>query len=532
MKSLIASILALFLLTLPLSAQYETTMFLYDTISEGPYIAPEKGGYNFIFKTRNMGTMVSTRGQVINPAIPYDMFNHYHIQADGQVDSIFAIPVRSEVNHHYTMYQRGAPKLLQFRVGTSNDYPISKIASKYPVLNDVYGNDESMSLARVSIDPENNYKYTNTTYRQGKVNEEVKKTIITNTSEVGSWTHKGSFSNAHSKNPLSIVIYGKVIPDNRDLKDNDLHEFKFTSLSEEGLIIHEEEISFERAYVYHNSGIIHSIDGSLYGYYISLVEADGKANKDYNSANQKIIYFDKDGQYVSETLITLPFEPKTKEVENQQIVKIVKVGNDYNIFVSTPGSKKSKIKEGIYTFIDYGETAEEVAYKAVEEINIEQILRNQPSEEVQEKANQNFNYAEKLENGDLLLVSSDNGRDIQFLQLDSKGNLKYTSKSYLLCDVQNASSQLSFEHLQDNKLLIVSKVAKEKSVKTSYSIYDGRYGRLETVQPTGDLGSIYSYRNGNEILVFGSSKDDINTLFFKLVKLEKGEDSVTTIGRK
>jgi hypothetical protein len=52
------------------------------------------------------------------------------------------------------------------------------------------------------------------------------------------------------------------------------------------------------------------------------------------------------------------------------------------------------------------------------------------------------------------------------------------------------------------------------------------------VQPTGDLGSIYSYRNGNEILVFGSSKDDINILFFKLVKLDKGEDSVSIIGRK
>lgn len=532
MKLSIVFFLSLFLLTLPLSAQYETTMFLYDTISEGPYITLEKGGYNFIFKTRNMGTMVSTRGQVINPAIPYDIFNHYHIQASGQVDSIFAIPVRSEVNHHYTMYQRGAPKLLQFRVGTSNDYPISKIASKYPVLNDFFANDEPMSYASASIDNNNNYKFTTTSYNHGRVNEEVKKAIISSDAEVGSWTQKAFFSNPNAQNPVSIAIYGKLTGDEKDLKFSDLHEFKFTSLSKEGLIKYEEKITFEPAYVYHNSGIIHNKNGSLSGYYLSLVEADGRANKDYNSANQKIIYFDKEGKYLAQTLITLPFQPKAKEVEDQRIVKIVQIEDQYHIYLLTQGSKKSKIKEGIYTFVDNRESSTEVAFQPMEEVNVEQILRNKPIEEITEKQNQNYNYAERLDNGDLLLVSSDNGKDIQFLQVDSKGRLKYRAKSYLLCDVDNARSQLSFEHLQDNKLLIVSKVAKEKSVSTSYSIYDGRYGRLSTVQPTGDLSSIYSYRNGDEILVFGSLKEDIKILFFKLIKLNKINGDLTTAGTK
>jgi len=85
MKSIFTITFTLFLALTSILAQVETSAALHDTISEGPFLTPEKGGYNFTFKTQKVGTMVSTRGQVINPSIPYEEFNHYHINKDGEL---------------------------------------------------------------------------------------------------------------------------------------------------------------------------------------------------------------------------------------------------------------------------------------------------------------------------------------------------------------------------------------------------------------------------------------------------------------
>lgn len=528
MKSTITSFLVLFLVSISVQAQFETSTTLYDTISEGPFITPEKGGYDFIFKTQSIGTMVSTKGQVINPSIKYDLFNHYHIQADGQVDSIFSIVVRSDVNHHYTMYQKGLPKLLQFRVGTSNDLSIDRIQSKYPEIASIHYNDEPLETADIVI-KDNDYKLKRTSYNKGSVKEVSKKAKLDLSSDEGSWLQKGIMKAPNQGTPITILALGKKIGDDKERKFNDLQEYKFTTLNQSGEVKHEEEIFFDRAYSFHNSGIINDASGKNAGYFISFLEASGKANKDYNSAAQKVIFFDSDGEYSSETLVTLPFEPKAKEAGNHKIIKVLKHKDELSLYLYTPGHKKSNVAEGVYTFLDYGDAAEEQAFNKIGDINVEQDLTNKMEGEL--KPNLDYKYAEQLENGDLLLVACENGTEIKFLQIGTKGELKNASTSYLLNDINSKKAYLSFEQLDNQKLLIVSKVAYGKSVKTSYSIYDGRSGKLETIQPEEEIYTIYSYRNGDEIIVFGTSYEDESVLHFKSEKLIFKDEGVTTIGR-
>jgi len=263
---------------------------------------------------------------------------------------------------------------------------------------------------------------------------------------------------------------------------------------------------------------------------MSMLEASGKANKEYNSAIQKVILFDADGEFSSETTLELPYAPKAKEAADHKVVKVVKYKDDYNIFLHTTGSKKAKVAEGIYTFVDYGDNAEEVAYKALSDVSVEQDLINQMEGDL--KPNQDYKYVEELENGDLLLVACENGTEIKFLHLGTKGELKHASTSFLLNDINSQKASLSFEHLDDQKLLIVSKVPYEKSVKTSYSIYDGRSGKLRTIQPKDEIYSIFSYRNGNEIIVFGTSFEDQKVIHFKFEKLQQKDEGLTTVGQE
>ncbi|GLR16548.1 hypothetical protein [Portibacter lacus] len=529
MKSGIVIFCLLLICSLGLNAQYNTSTYLYDTISSGPFIEQEGKGYNFYFLTEGKGTMVSTRGLVTNPSMTYENFNHYHIQSTGEVDSIFSIAVRADVNHHYTMYQRGAPKMLQFRVGTSNDPSFEKIKSKYPILGSLYNNDESLEINTIDIANNASVKYnlTNYTYEQGKVAKREAKSIVE--LEEG-YVVKDQLTVSTIAEPISIITTSKVIEGNKEEKFNDLKEFRFLTLDKSGKVTAQEDIVFDRAYLTDNSGLIHNLSGKLSGFYITLIEAGGtgdykKANEDYNSAVRKLLIFDEAGKYQKEVMLSLPFAPKAKEIDDQKIIKVVEKDDSHIVLLKTKGNKKKKIGEGIYTYLAKDNEAQEINFQKDIDLEIVQELRNKT--EAMTSVSDRYDYAVKLENGKVAMIASEFGNDLKMIVLDANGNLINTGTIYLANNVVGSSAKLTFEHLDQNKLLIVSRVADKKSVKTSYSIFNGDDGTIRTIQPEQKLMKINSYRNGEDIIVYGSSIEDEKEIHFVLEKLASKEAGLT-----
>lgn len=529
MKPVLRLLSLLLFFSIGVNAQYSTQTQLYDSISSGPFIEPEGSGYNFYFLTEGTGTMVSTRGLVTNPALTYRTFNHYHLHDDGQVDSIFTIGVRADVNHHYTMYQRGAPKILQFRVGTSNDPSFEKIKSKYPILGAVNINDESLNLNSLEVSEKAPFKYnlTSLNYNQGKVSKKENKAIIE--VEEG-WILKSHISANSIDHPESIISIGKIGDDDKENKFNDLKELKFITLDQSGKILFEKEFNDDRAYLSDHSGLVHDLNGQFAGFFLTLTEAGGtkeykKANEDYNSGVRKILLFDADGKYYKEVELNLPFEPKAKEMGDQKILKVIKTENDHIVLLKTNGNKKQRIGEGFYTYLVQGKEAKEINFQKDIDLEISQSLQNE-SIKIQHKSIR-YDYVVKLQNGKLVLFASEYGNDLRMIILDEKGNLEHTGFTYLANNIIGSQAKLTFEHLDRNKVLIVSKVADQKSVFTSYSILDGNSGVIRNIQPEQKLNKIHSYRNGDDILVYGSSIEDEKHYHFVLEKLSSKEAGIT-----
>jgi len=509
-----------------MSAQYETTIFLYDSISEGPYIEKEKSGYNFLWKNQEMGTMVSSRGQVMNPSVKYDVFNHYHIKADGQVDSIFSVTVREDISQHYQLYKKGLPKLIQYRVGTSNDPSIGKIVANYPIASSARNNDEELSINEISYDGMT-YERLNKKYDKASYKEKKSKVILDLEAEEGTWVLKNKYAASNIEHPMTILAFGQMIEGDKTRKYNDLMDFRFVALNSEGEIAREEDIEFERAYTFNSQGIIHDANARVSGFYMSMVEAEGRANKDYKSSTQKILFFDEKGFYDSESTLTLPFAPKSKEVANNRILKILDIDGVKKISFYTPGSKKGKVAEGIYTFTSEGDNCELTKYTRLSEIFLQQDERN--NFEGGPPASSDYKYTVRLDNGDLLAIASEHGTDLQFLHMNEDGEIEIRSSGYLLNDIASQKNHLSFEYLNNNKLLIISKVGYEKAVYSSYSIYDGKTGEMMSIQPTEEIATIQSFRNGNDIMVYGSSFEDDKILHLIHHKLDAKEEGLTSL---
>ncbi|WP_235299356.1 hypothetical protein [Portibacter marinus] len=508
-------------------AQFETTVNLYDTIDQGPYIEPENDGYNFLFKTKEQGTMVSTRGQVINPALDYHVFNHYYLNEDGNMDSLFSITIKEEVTTPYTMYKRGLPKLIQYRVGTSNDPSLDKIISKYPIISSVRNNDEYHEISHISF-KNGQYEFLTENYDKGKVSKKSHTNNFNPTSEHGTWVLMHQYAAANIDLPLTLLAHGRKI-DDKSLKFNEHKEYRFVALDKKGEVLRDEEITFEKAYDIHTSGIINKKDGSEAGFYIAMLESGGKANEDQNTSAQKILFFDHKGIYEGETEIILPFEPKSKEMADQKVDKVLDLDNVKMVYLHTSGNKKNKVSEGYYTYqVDNG-SSQMIRFKEKAYTEVAQDLRNKYED--RPEASTDYKYATSLENGNILCIASENGVDFQFLHFSSKGELLKTSTAYMLTDIGSKKNIISFEYLNNNKLLIKSKVGYENGVYTSYGIYDGQSGYLKNIQPSQDIATIHTYRNGDDIMVFGSSWEDEKKIHLILHKLDIKKESLSSIGQ-
>lgn len=518
-----------------LQAQYETTAYLYDTISQGPFLEKEKSGYNFLFMTQDWGGYKSNKAVISadQNSIKFNRFNHYHIRSNGQVDSLIAVPLKIDITQHYTLYERGMPKMIEFRIGSSNDPSIELVKEKYPIIRSNYNNDESLSQNIIKISgkgkekdlPPYQYKYTNNIYNKGNIKSDKAKSSIEIESDHdnGSWIIANHVSTIHHDAPRTLITLGHKIEGEKALKYNHLTEYKFLTLDAKGNVVTEEDYEFDQAYRVESSGLVHNADGTTGGYFISFQEEGKKANDDYNAATKKVVYFDEEGQFMAEANLVLPFTPKSKEAHLTRVVSVYSGQGGYQIYVRREGNAKKKTPTTFYHFESDSEESVEVAtYTMPDPV---EGMRNVPAEAI--SASDRYDYAIGLDNGQTLIVASEHGTDINGIIVDNSGKIVSSIEAHMPNNIYDKEAELKMEKIGEGKILIVSKIPIGKGVKTSYAVYSSVGNQFRTIQPKEEISEFSSFRNGDDLIVYGPASADPTQIHIILEKIASESQILT-----